>query len=824
MNIPAFWLMPKAFLIVVVFVFYTTVVGANIVPVEVQHIYYAHPEEANSLNAEAGNSAVNVFTGEVFPYSTLVFNFFSNFESNQGIKEFFQDNLRVLKVTAQGDIPLHHLHEKMALVDRRFRINPPVEMPFVGPNASFYWTIRDGMPGGASQLRYSPFGLDGGSTYKLVLPEYFFSSVDGTGELHFSTAPFTGDDPRIYEVVIPDLSDWRTITIEGPAQSKAEVETYVFDRFSGGMMDNQTREEYYGTSIRVRGNTSLSQPQKRFNLEFDRGRQFIGFKDQDGFQGERRRMILQAGQSNFGVVDTLFRNKVGLHLMRELERKVFDGVALSPDSFFCHLVINGHYWGVYLAVEHISTGRGGLTSMAARKKAGFLEGSILHKVGDGGAASIGHGFPPFEPRTRFEVLARNSRGEVILGNGVQRSFFFDAPFSIWGTATPFEEMRTPELKIEIEADFDPGAGHDIRMRLIPDLDDFQTVNWGIHGDVPHFTRVNLFEEGGDSATRRGSLQNLHTRTPRVMVDFPDPVESGKSIEFEFRSGHDALLLKDALGSNRNNTSFITSWIAEESVFRHIFFVKWASALDHLGHNFFYLMNTDNLDEVLVPGSNPAIPWEPYRFILWDCDFCMLPGAIDHGRMNLNTAFWRDTVNAPGSESRYVEQIISEVNNGGVCTLEFYEDLISSGLEHLGDDFDFHTSRWGAPGPDSDFLDNYIQEIIVPKLTSRDFLRDFVMSLHKGQAVEPNFVRGDADLDGDVDFDDVRHIFTSLFANRKGLVNYCFLENSCDVDDDGVVEFEDAARLIGFLNGNRNHQPASPFPNPGQDNTVSGLDW
>ena len=184
--------------------------------------------------------------------------------------------------------------------------------------------------------------------------------------------------------------------------------------------------------------------------------------------------------------------------------------------------------------------------------------------------------------------------------------------------------------------------------------------------------------------------------------------------------------------------------------------------------------------------------------------------------------WKEHVRAEGSAKRYVQQFISELNNGGVCSLDFYVDLIDNSLAQLDDDFDFHTRRWGVSGPGPNFRDAYIEDKILPKLTSMSFMRDFVMSLHKGQPVEPDFVRGDADLDGDVDVDDVTHILNYLF-DSNGLVNFCFLANSADVDDDGAIEFEDASKLFAFLKGTH-PEPEAPYPDPGEDTTPSQLDW
>jgi len=80
-----------------------------------------------------------------------------------------------------------------------------------------------------------------------------------------------------------------------------------------------------------------------------------------------------------------------------------------------------------------------------------------------------------------------------------------------------------------------------------------------------------------------------------------------------------------------------------------------------------------------------------------------------------------------------------------------------------------------------------------------------------------FVRGDADLSGEVNVSDAVQILEHLF--RGGARPAC--PDAADVDDSGKIAITDAVRLLGHLFRGEAPLPA-PYPDPGQDTTPDGL--
>ena len=82
--------------------------------------------------------------------------------------------------------------------------------------------------------------------------------------------------------------------------------------------------------------------------------------------------------------------------------------------------------------------------------------------------------------------------------------------------------------------------------------------------------------------------------------------------------------------------------------------------------------------------------------------------------------------------------------------------------------------------------------------------------------EPHFLRGDAEVDGDVSIGDAVHILRVLFREAESLC-----EDACDVTDNGHRSLGDAVVILTYLFRDRAPPPA-PFPQCGPDPTADSL--
>jgi len=80
-----------------------------------------------------------------------------------------------------------------------------------------------------------------------------------------------------------------------------------------------------------------------------------------------------------------------------------------------------------------------------------------------------------------------------------------------------------------------------------------------------------------------------------------------------------------------------------------------------------------------------------------------------------------------------------------------------------------------------------------------------------------FIRGDSNLDGDVNISDPIAILGALFLGSQPIV----CQDAADANDDGTVNISDPIRVLNFLflGG---PSPPSPYPEPGADPSSDGL--
>ena len=80
-----------------------------------------------------------------------------------------------------------------------------------------------------------------------------------------------------------------------------------------------------------------------------------------------------------------------------------------------------------------------------------------------------------------------------------------------------------------------------------------------------------------------------------------------------------------------------------------------------------------------------------------------------------------------------------------------------------------------------------------------------------------FIRGDANSDGQVDLSDAIYILNWLFLGEQG--PECW--DRADANDDGVLDISDPVYILLFLFKGQNPIP-TPYPDAGLDTTADGL--
>ena len=154
---------------------------------------------------------------------------------------------------------------------------------------------------------------------------------------------------------------------------------------------------------------------------------------------------------------------------------------------------------------------------------------------------------------------------------------------------------------------------------------------------------------------------------------------------------------------------------------------------------------------------------------------------------------------------------SALDNRKITSVSYYKDdellaRIESGQES---GFDFF---WNLSDVEAGFYQIYaVAEDSAGNLSSRS--RSVGIMVEQTQA---EFVRGDANQDGQVDISDPIKILNALFYTEE---LSCL--DAADSNDDGILDISDAVYLFGFLFGDGT-PPDFPYPNPGIDKTSDQL--
>ena len=93
----------------------------------------------------------------------------------------------------------------------------------------------------------------------------------------------------------------------------------------------------------------------------------------------------------------------------------------------------------------------------------------------------------------------------------------------------------------------------------------------------------------------------------------------------------------------------------------------------------------------------------------------------------------------------------------------------------------------------------------------------LLALAMPATAQSDFVRGDCNVDGNIDVSDPIFYLTVLFSAGGPVL----CEDSCDANDDGGNDIGDAIYVLGFLFGGSS-PPAAPNPSCGADPTADAL--
>ena len=106
------------------------------------------------------------------------------------------------------------------------------------------------------------------------------------------------------------------------------------------------------------------------------------------------------------------------------------------------------------------------------------------------------------------------------------------------------------------------------------------------------------------------------------------------------------------------------------------------------------------------------------------------------------------------------------------------------------------------------------------LTLIDELADVVIIYQQEGLALPEFLRGDAAWNGEIDIADAVMMLTALFGGSCGTI--CDCPDVLDANDDSLTDISDPVYLLMYLFSNGNAPPA-PFPACGSDPTTDGQD-
>ncbi|MCB0321309.1 MAG: CotH kinase family protein, partial [Bdellovibrionales bacterium] len=264
-------------------------------------------------------------SSEFYPYHTLRVSFPRTLSSEE--MNTIEQGFRVVSMKTQ--LPLQHLHEVL----RR--------LPVSGPHASFFWNETH------ETLYYTAAELRGGQEYEIHLPQPWYVPESFR---RFRTARLTGS-LRIFHLRIPSQRNWEErATRDGVSLQDEAARTY--QPVELGIEDGTT---YQRAEIKVRGGSTAMGPKKSYTVRFDSRESFTDFPEGHSLSPSHR-LVLNGN----GLAPAYFNNRYSLEMIREVEASSSGyGFPLGPRVFTVLMTLNGRLWGLYDAIEHVSSGAGG---------------------------------------------------------------------------------------------------------------------------------------------------------------------------------------------------------------------------------------------------------------------------------------------------------------------------------------------------------------------------------------------------------------------------------------------------------------------------------
>lgn len=601
---------------------------------------------------------------KVLPFATVELTFDHSI-SGEDQAAFFAE-FRVLNETDQ--VPLQHLHE-VAL-----------DLPASGPHASYYWHND-------RTLFYTPLYLPAGKQCSFIMPEGWSLTNEQT---YFETTPLTGEDQPIYHVIISDQHEWQITTTAKPV---FRVDSYKDCLF----IDVRSDRQYFDTSIHIRGYTSKLTPKKSYIIKFASDQLFEGFRDVSGeYQGARRNIILNGAYRDRSQQ----RTRLSYDITRKLEQRIL-GVALSADSYFAQVLINGRAWGTYTITEKIGTGNGGWSTMKDRREHGLLKNGFLHK-----GARFGVHYPRLKawmhPKTEYEQT-------IGVGDGVQQ-FWEDAiRYPVYVERTGGSHPLDFDFELEALSE-DTGE----QMEIIPDID---------NAELP-FMDFDLIEK--ETHAVAGSIaidESWGWPRASLSVTFPEPVMAGEKVEAEYLSTYDYDRFNQAIAEDYSE---IFEWLDVESILINIFFCRLSNAFDNLQHNYYQFMNSADF-ETFMDGD---LPKEKYVHIFWDGDGTFNT-PLEVLPAERHAISWKLLEGIYDARKLYVNRFHRETIEGGVLTIDFYQRKMEEYDRMLGNGSDVESRRWHPVDEGS------LREFLAVQLESNDFIENYVLSLKPLAYLEPD---------------------------------------------------------------------------------------
>ncbi len=159
-----------------------------------------------------------------------------------------------------------------------------------------------------------------------VLPVISITSKANPDSLDFVTKP-------VDEFVSSSIASWTPGYKIPPAPYYEECEVQVSDADGTKLLSADAE-------VKVRGNWTTSYDKKPLRIKFSKKQNLLGMND----GAEFKNWVLLAGYKDASMLRDKATYQIAAELMAEDE-------LYSSDARFVEVIINGEYWGVYLAVE-----------------------------------------------------------------------------------------------------------------------------------------------------------------------------------------------------------------------------------------------------------------------------------------------------------------------------------------------------------------------------------------------------------------------------------------------------------------------------------------